>query len=316
MDNQENKLQESEQNADVQKTGNWQSVEQTTEPIVAENETAENTEQDEARNSRRRMLSGLLWCVGGLAITSASYWFADAGGKFSVFYGAVIYGIYDFLVGLVGWLRYLKNNGMTSAFRTWLAAGIVGIVVVAGLTYGSYRLINGGMEEGEELLDREQVCMLPQFDFKIKLPAGMTECERTFEAETDTTYMQYRVISYNNDIAVSLAAQKNSLGRELVSADELFDCFGPLDSLYFDNGIIVPSRVVTLGGHPYLKTIGHTSSVDGCVVTLYDFTDGTDTASLYYLYDGNEFDAERDAAADRFIEECMIFCKAAGSDGK
>lgn len=316
MDNQENKLQESEQNADVQKTENGQSVGQTNEPIVAENETAENTEQDEARNSRRRMLSGLLWCVGGLAVTSASYWFADAGGKFSVFYGAVIYGIYDFLVGLVGWLRYLKDNGMTSAFRTWLAAGIVGIVVVAGLTYGSYRLINGEMEEGEELLDREQVCMLPQFDFKIKLPAGMTECERTFEAETDTTYMQYSVVSYNNEFAVCLAAQKNSLGREVVGAEELVDCFGPLDSLYFDNGIIVPCRVVTLGGHPYLKTVGRTQSLEGCIVALYDFTDGTDTATLYYSYADDEFNATRDAAADRFIEECMIFSKAAGFEGK
>lgn len=307
MDNQENKLQESEQNADVQKTGNGQSVEQTTEPIVAENETAENTEQNEARNSRRRMLSGLLWCVGGLAVTSASYWFADAGGKFSVFYGAVIYGIYDFLVGLVDWLRYLKNNGMTLAFRTWLAAGIVGIVVVAGLTYGSYRLINGGMEEGEELLDSEQVCMLPQFDFKIKFPAGMTECERTFEAETDTTYMQYSVVSYNNEFAVCLAAQKNSLGREVVGAEGLVDCFGPLDSLYFDNGIIVPCRVVTLGGHPYLKTVGRTQSLEGCVVTLYDFTDGTDTATLYYSYADDEFNATRDAEADKFVEENMIF---------
>ena len=307
MDKEENKLHESESNADVQQTENGQSAEPVAETVVADNGMAENAEADEARGNRRRMLTGLLWCVGGLAVTSASYWFADAGGKFSVFYGAVLYGIYDFLVGLVGWLRYLKNNGMTSAFRTWLAVGIVGTLAVLGLTYASYRLINGEMEEGEELLDSEQVCMLPQFDFKIKFPAGMTECERTFEAETDTTYMQYSVVSYNNEFAVCLAAQKNSLGREVVGAEELVDCFGPLDSIYLDNGILVPSRVVTLGGHPYLKTVGRTQSLEGCVVMLYDFTDGTDTATLYYSYADDEFNATRDAAADKFVEENMIF---------
>ncbi len=306
MENPEEKLHASEQNADEQSLNDAQQAEPTDST-----ETAQNSEADEAHACRRRMLSGFLWCVGGLAVTSASYWFADAGGKFSVFYGAVLYGIYDFLLGLVGWLKFLKRNDMTIAFRTWLAVGIVGTLVVLGLTYGSYRLINGEMEEGEELLDREQVCMLPQFDFKIKFPAGMTECERTFEAETDTTYMQYSVVSYNNEIAVCLAAQKNSLGREVGGAEELVDCFGPLDSIYLDNGILVPSRVVTLGGRPYLKTVGRTQSLEGCVVALYDFTDGTDTATLYYTYADGEFDATRDAAADKFVEESMIFGKGA-----
>ena len=73
----------------------------------------------------------------------------------------------------------------------------------------------------------------------------------------------------------------------------------------------MPSCVVTLGGRPYLKTVGRTQSVEGCVITLYDFTDGTDTATLYYIYEGDALNATHDAAADKFVEESMIFNKVA-----
>jgi hypothetical protein len=51
------------------------------------------------------MTRGLLWTVAGVVITCATFYFADSlGGKFVLFYGAIIFGVIDFVVGLVGWI--------------------------------------------------------------------------------------------------------------------------------------------------------------------------------------------------------------------
>ena len=54
---------------------------------------------------KKRMLRGLAWTIVGIIITCGTYVFADnLGGKFLLFYGAIIFGIIDFVVGLVGWI--------------------------------------------------------------------------------------------------------------------------------------------------------------------------------------------------------------------
>lgn len=52
-----------------------------------------------AGKHQRGMLFGMLWVGGGLALTAAT-------GGFLIFWGAVIFGLYDFLKNLVGWLKY------------------------------------------------------------------------------------------------------------------------------------------------------------------------------------------------------------------
>lgn len=55
---------------------------------------------------KRHMLHGLLWLVGGLAVTLGTYHAAGAGGVFFVAWGAVLFGAIDFLRGFVGWLKW------------------------------------------------------------------------------------------------------------------------------------------------------------------------------------------------------------------
>ena len=58
---------------------------------------------------KRRMKRGLLWTLGGLAISLASLSLAQTGGAASfIFFGAIIVSVIDFLAGLVGWLRVRK----------------------------------------------------------------------------------------------------------------------------------------------------------------------------------------------------------------
>ena len=54
---------------------------------------------------KKRMTRGLLWTIAGVVITCGTYAFADSfGGKFYLFYGAIIFGFVDFVIGLIGWL--------------------------------------------------------------------------------------------------------------------------------------------------------------------------------------------------------------------
>ena len=52
----------------------------------------------------RKMFFGALWAIGGTVATVASYSSAAGGGKYFIFWGAIIFGVIDFLVGLNGYV--------------------------------------------------------------------------------------------------------------------------------------------------------------------------------------------------------------------
>ena len=58
---------------------------------------------------KRRMIRGLMWMLGGIAISMASLSLSrlNGGGSF-MFFGAMLFGMIDFLAGLVGWWRHRK----------------------------------------------------------------------------------------------------------------------------------------------------------------------------------------------------------------
>jgi len=60
-----------------------------------------------AEKNRKRMIRGLLWTVVGILITAITYGIAsDEGGTYVICWGAVIFGLIDLLVGLIGWLKH------------------------------------------------------------------------------------------------------------------------------------------------------------------------------------------------------------------
>jgi hypothetical protein len=55
--------------------------------------------------SKKRMTRGLIWTIVGVVITCGTVVFSDSlGGKYVLFYGAIIFGFIDFVAGLIGWL--------------------------------------------------------------------------------------------------------------------------------------------------------------------------------------------------------------------
>ncbi len=59
-----------------------------------------------AKQGRNKMISGLIWTVAGLAITIGTFVGASEGGVFFIAWGAVLWGIVDFFMGLTQWLKY------------------------------------------------------------------------------------------------------------------------------------------------------------------------------------------------------------------
>ena len=62
-----------------------------------------------AKKYKRHMVSGILWFVGGIIVTIATLAAAASkqeGGTYLVAWGAIIFGLIDFFVGLSGWLKY------------------------------------------------------------------------------------------------------------------------------------------------------------------------------------------------------------------
>jgi hypothetical protein len=77
-------------------------------PVVADkivNETQKVFNKARTDKSKKRMTRGLIWIVVGIVLTCGTMAFSsNLGGKYVLFYGAIIYGVIDFVVGLVGWL--------------------------------------------------------------------------------------------------------------------------------------------------------------------------------------------------------------------
>ena len=52
----------------------------------------------------KKIITGALWAGGGTIATVVSYGAASGGGKYFVFWGAIIFGIIDMIIGVNGYL--------------------------------------------------------------------------------------------------------------------------------------------------------------------------------------------------------------------
>ena len=56
------------------------------------------------------ILWGVLWCVGGIVATTASYNVARPGGRYTLFWGAVLYGVFKLIVSIWGCVKYSQMS--------------------------------------------------------------------------------------------------------------------------------------------------------------------------------------------------------------
>lgn len=64
-----------------------------------------------ARKSQRKMKYGCLWFLGGATFTLFTYLLArEQGGVYCIAWGAMLFGLLDFLRGLFGWIMYRSQK--------------------------------------------------------------------------------------------------------------------------------------------------------------------------------------------------------------
>lgn len=56
----------------------------------------------------RHMVTGALWCGGGTLVTVLTYQAAANGGTYMVAWGAIVFGLVDFVRGLAGWSKFKR----------------------------------------------------------------------------------------------------------------------------------------------------------------------------------------------------------------
>lgn len=63
-----------------------------------------SAQSGESGKAVKKMIFGALWAIGGTIATVLSYGAAIGGGKYMVFWGAILFGAVDFLIGLNAWI--------------------------------------------------------------------------------------------------------------------------------------------------------------------------------------------------------------------
>lgn len=141
--------------------------------VTAENSADGNRSQKMAE-AKKNLLAGALWCVGGLAFSFLSYYFATAGGRYVVATGAIIWGAIQAIKGLVVILKIQHQEGRFTAF--WRTAALAACSLAALLYLGQLSVRLAGGEE-MQVVDTEQIYTGAQ-GIKAKIPAGIHPARR------------------------------------------------------------------------------------------------------------------------------------------
>lgn len=211
--------------------------------------------------AKKNILAGLLWCVGGLAFSFISYYFTEAGGRYVIATGAVLWGAWQAITGLYIWLKIKYSAGEYTAFRRMLAAAVCTALLIGYLTVLSTQLVNGGGEL--PLLDTEQTYDCPDLGLRIRIPAGYTAVEEAAEPETDSTYARYTMYVLDGEWEFNIDALQNALSPDAESITDISDYCQSRDSAYYDGGIIKASRPFSSNGIDMLRSEGRRTEYPG-----------------------------------------------------
>jgi len=77
--------------------------------------TTNSFQRNQPNAAQRQMIIGALWCIGGIAVTAATYSAASGpgGGSYVVAWGAILFGGLQFVRGFVVWSQ---NRGQSASY--------------------------------------------------------------------------------------------------------------------------------------------------------------------------------------------------------
>ena len=276
------------------------------EPLPEEQpeETAEAQEQNlEALESdaRRNILYGMLWCIGGLIFSFASYYLTEAGGRYVVATGAIIWGAVQAFKGLIAYLQVKRALGDSSACKRAIALAAGTTVAIAGLTYASWRMVHA---DEVRIVAEEQDYDCPELGLRMTIPAGFSELEATSEEETETTYAGCRAFASNDTRAISVEGTVGNMSEEVATAEDIEVYLTEEAEKFFDGGIDTRG-FVTIGGVQMMKHVGTRTQNPEWKSVMYDAVHKGSLITIYYH--ATEGDGDPSQEADAFVSECVAF---------
>ncbi len=274
-------------------------MEEPFEPMPAEEQAPEEirTEGPEALESeaRRNMLYGLLWCVGGLIFSFLSYYLTEAGSRYVVATGAIVWGAIQAFKGLATYLQAKRAQGDAAACRRAILLAACTTVAVAGLGYASWRMVHTGEVR---IVAEEQTYDCPELGLRVHIPGGFSEVETEKEAETETTYARYRSFSSNDTLRILTEGTEGNLAEDVQTADDIEEYLVEEAEKFFDAGID-ERTFVEIGGKRMLKHAGGRTQTPEWKTVMYDLTHKGSLITIYYIAQSD--DASREA--DAFVAE-------------
>lgn len=249
-------------------------------PATAGEQTA-----TELAAARKNMIAGLLWCVGGLAFTFLTYYFAKEGGRYVIATGAVIWGFLQACKGLFTWLKINYENGRYTAFWRMAAAAVC---VVCALGWFTMRSMQLEQRSEVKLLDSEQTYVCDDLNLRLTIPAGFEAYAEYHTPETDSTYAFYTITTYDQTWAYHVEGLAGVFGREGGIGDIAEYSSRQASDLY-DGGIIARPEAVVIGGHEMYRSEGRKSDMEGYIYSHYNIRHEQALISITFAYPEAEY---------------------------
>lgn len=275
------------------------------------NNIIEPKDADALRSARKDIIAGALWCLGGLAVTYLTYYFAKPGASYTVAYGAVIYGGYQGLRGLWTYLTEVKSD--RKRFGKGLALGILGILAVVGLGIGGWKFSH---KDDIRLLGVEQTLDDDAVGLHVTIPAGYTKVETFVREETDSTYAMMDWTAESDTRVFHATAIEGSYPDSLAALgskameDWLMESMDG-EGTNFEGKLLLEAQMVELGGVRWLKFAGVSNYLSNCVNICYHTIHRNSQIffDLYYHFEGDAPDALdelENQRADAFISRVRL----------
>ena len=275
-----------------------------------ENNLIEPKDADTLRSARKDIIAGALWCVGGLAVTYLTYYFAKPGASYTVASGAIIYGGFQGLRGLWAYLSEVKSD--RKRFSKGLALGILGILAVIGLGIGGWKFSH---KDDFRPLSVEQKLDDDALGLHVTIPAGYEAIKTSVKEETDSTYakMDWQAASdthlfHATAIVGCYPDSLVALGSQAME-DWLNEDMDETEA-FFAGGFLLKPQMVELGGFRWHKYAGINDHID-CVNICYQTVrrNSQIIIDLYYPFEGDMPDALdelENQRADAFISRIRL----------
>lgn len=267
------------------------------EAILEEAEPAQ-VDEEKIKEAKKDIISGSLWCVGGLIFTYLSYYFAKGGTTYTVATGAIVWGAVQGVRGLIDYLTQLRRAGNELKFKKAICYGIVGLAAVVGLAVYGWRFVH---RNDLKPLDYEQTVSCP-IGLSMVFPAGCEKVDEDFFEETDSTFAgyYYSTVSAENVYCVDVTAGlADTTGMEGYLYSEQFYHDTSVD--YYGKDNILSEGFIDINGIRAYKTTGISEIGENSIENTYEFIYNSSKITVTCIYPGNEIDSQSDASADDFV---------------